>query len=113
MEHMMMSRFLAVVLVVFLFCHGDHKSSSMISVVVMADEGICNMSKDGLDSCKPAASGSTPTEPSQECCEALADADLQCLCSYKNSVWLPVYGIDPDLAMQLPEKCNLKLPQDC
>ncbi|KAJ0981135.1 hypothetical protein J5N97_009390 [Dioscorea zingiberensis] len=106
----MMSRFLVVVLVVFSFSHGDHKSS-MISVV-MADEGICNMSMAGLDSCKPAASGSPPQEPSQECCQALAGADLQCLCSYKNSVWLRRYGIDPDLAMQLPEKCNLQLPQD-
>ncbi|KAH7682987.1 Bifunctional inhibitor/lipid-transfer protein/seed storage 2S albumin protein [Dioscorea alata] len=81
--------------------------------VAMADDGICNMTKAGLDSCQPAVTGSPPPDPSQECCQALTAADLPCLCSYKNSVWLPVFGIDPAIAQQLPEKCNLKVPDDC
>ncbi|WOL15002.1 hypothetical protein Cni_G23783 [Canna indica] len=58
------------------------------------------------DSSKPAA-------PSPECCKALAKADLRCLCSYKNSPLLRTLGIDPELAVKLPPKCNLKTPANC
>ena len=84
-----------------------------VLVVALRADAICNMSSEGFDACKPSVSGPNPTEPSQECCSALAGADLDCLCSYKNSVLLPSLGIDPDLAMQLPEKCGLTPPQDC
>ncbi|URD81380.1 hypothetical protein MUK42_02371 [Musa troglodytarum] len=33
-----------------------------------------------------------PSPPSAACCKAIADADLPCLCAYKNS---PLLGIDP------------------
>ncbi|XP_010908873.1 putative lipid-transfer protein DIR1 [Elaeis guineensis] len=82
-------------------------------ITVSRADGLCNMTMDGFNACKPAATGPEPTEPSKECCEALANADLPCLCSYRHSVLLPSLGIDPDLAMQLPEKCNLTLPAEC
>ncbi|MED6161518.1 hypothetical protein PIB30_061511 [Stylosanthes scabra] len=81
------------------------KGSSGISV--------CNMSEDGLMACKPSVTQPNPTDPTTECCNAVSAADLQCLCSYKNSVQLPFLGIDPDLAIALPAKCNLKTPVGC
>ncbi|KAF8391864.1 hypothetical protein HHK36_022202 [Tetracentron sinense] len=65
---------------------------------------LCNMDDDGLTACKPSVSEPNPADPTELCCKALAGADLKCLCSYKNSMLLPAFGIDPDLAMQLPTK---------
>lgn len=85
----------------------------VISVSHRAD-AICNMSSEGMDACKPSVSGPNPKDPpSPECCSALATADLECLCSYRNSALLPSLGINPDLAMQLPKKCGLTPPEDC
>ncbi|KAG8380123.1 hypothetical protein BUALT_Bualt07G0160900 [Buddleja alternifolia] len=74
---------------------------------------ICNMSIDGIMACKPSASPPTPPPPSAACCSALSQANISCLCSYKNSNVLPSFGIDPNLAMQLPGKCNLPQPAKC
>ncbi|KAL1363420.1 hypothetical protein HN51_011638 [Arachis hypogaea] len=74
---------------------------------------VCNMSEDGLMACKPSVTQPNPTDPTTECCNAVSNADLQCLCSYKNSVELPFLGIDPDLAISLPAKCNLQTPVGC
>nr|XP_043637353.1 putative lipid-transfer protein DIR1 [Erigeron canadensis] len=71
---------------------------------------ICNMTEDGLVSCKPSVTNPNPAKPTPECCKAVSGADLKCLCSYKNSVMLPSLGIDPGLAIALPEKCNLPPP---
>ncbi|KAA8536133.1 hypothetical protein F0562_028611 [Nyssa sinensis] len=60
---------------------------------------ICGISFDSLMSCKPAVTGPSPAQPSLTCCSALSNADLQCLCSYKNSKLLPSFGIDPNLAI--------------
>ncbi|RYR20964.1 hypothetical protein Ahy_B03g066192 [Arachis hypogaea] len=68
---------------------------------------------DGLMACKPSVTQPNPTDPTTECCNAVSNADLQCLCSYKNSVELPFLGIDPDLAISLPAKCNLQTPVGC
>ncbi|PKU80582.1 putative lipid-transfer protein DIR1 [Dendrobium catenatum] len=78
---------------------------------------ICNMNKDGLTACQPAISGSSAQkpvpDPSETCCAALSHADLNCLCGYKNSGLLQYFGINPDLAMQLPVKCNVPAPVKC
>ncbi|CAI9107296.1 OLC1v1006621C1 [Oldenlandia corymbosa var. corymbosa] len=76
---------------------------------------MCNMDEEGLMACKPSVTPPppAPVDPSAACCEALRGADLECLCSYKNSLMLPSLGIDPDLALALPPKCNLQLPQGC
>ncbi|KAK9280724.1 hypothetical protein L1049_003612 [Liquidambar formosana] len=74
---------------------------------------LCGVNEDGLMACKPSVTKPDPVEPSPECCEAISGADLTCLCSYKNSVMLPALGIDPDLAMELPAKCNLTPPTEC
>jgi Probable lipid transfer len=96
---------LAVLLVLFLAL-GD------VNVMrICAEQEICNMTKQQLEECKPAVSGSNPSPPSAECCDALKSADLPCLCSYKN--YLPSLGIDPNLAIQLPAKCGLTAPSDC
>ncbi|KAJ9152879.1 hypothetical protein P3X46_026389 [Hevea brasiliensis] len=77
--------------------------------MVANGETICHMTDDGLKSCRPSVSGQNPTAPSDSCCSALSKADFQCLCFYKNNYpWLlSANKIDPDLAMQLPAKCNL------
>ncbi|KAF3630993.1 putative lipid-transfer protein DIR1 [Capsicum chinense] len=74
---------------------------------------LCNMNDGGLTACKPSVTQPNPVEPSASCCEALSGADLQCLCSYKNSFLLPSLGIDPELALALPTKCNLTSPPNC
>lgn len=76
---------------------------------------LCNMDDQGLMACKPSVTPPPPdpVDPSSDCCDALKGADLKCLCSYKNSFLLPSLGIDPDLALALPPKCNLTLPPDC
>lgn len=76
---------------------------------------VCNMSNDQFMKCQPAAAATTnPTpDPSTDCCTVLKDADLACLCSYKNSPWLSLYNIDPKRAMELPAKCGLTPPADC
>ncbi|KAJ4847953.1 hypothetical protein Tsubulata_012164 [Turnera subulata] len=75
---------------------------------------LCNMTEDGLQECKPSVTQPNPADPpSPGCCQALQGADLTCLCSYRNSFLLPSLGIDPDLAMALPSKCNLATPANC
>lgn len=76
-------------------------------------QSICKVSISGLMSCKPAVTAPNPSPPSANCCSVLSHADLQCLCSYKNSNLLPSLGIDPNLAMQLPQKCKLPHPANC
>ncbi|XP_020523464.1 uncharacterized protein LOC18434949 isoform X2 [Amborella trichopoda] len=87
----------------------------VLVLVVESNAQICRMSQDGFKACQPSVSGSSPapTNPSKVCCKALASADLGCLCSYRHSLLLPSFGIDPDLAMQLPAKCNLTTPPQC
>jgi hypothetical protein len=83
--------------------------------VLVAAEAVCDMSNEQFMSCQPAAAKTTdpPAAPSQACCDALAGADLKCLCGYKNSPWMSVYNIDPQRAMELPAKCGLATPPNC
>ncbi|KAK4743915.1 hypothetical protein SAY87_010227 [Trapa incisa] len=74
---------------------------------------LCKMDEDGLLACKPSVTKPDPVDPSADCCKALSGADLDCLCSYKNSMMLPALGIDPELAMGLPAKCGLPNPESC
>ncbi|KAL5544996.1 hypothetical protein UlMin_008780 [Ulmus minor] len=76
-------------------------------------QSICQVSMNGLMTCKPAVTPPNPAPPSANCCSTLSHADLHCLCSYKNSNVLPALGIDPKLAMQLPQKCKLPHPSNC
>ncbi|XP_031481540.1 putative lipid-transfer protein DIR1 [Nymphaea colorata] len=79
-------------------------------------QSLCNMTEDGLLACKPSVTANgcqPPAAPSAACCAAIAAADLPCLCSYRNSMILPALGIDPDLAMQLPGKCGIPVPNPC
>ncbi|XVF72332.1 hypothetical protein PTKIN_Ptkin12aG0112700 [Pterospermum kingtungense] len=90
----------------------------MIMVALMVEEGtraitLCDMNDKGLQACKPSVTQPNPVDPSTQCCEALEAANLTCLCSYKNSFLLPSLGIDPQLAMALPPKCNLQMPPTC
>ncbi|CAK9155761.1 unnamed protein product [Ilex paraguariensis] len=74
---------------------------------------ICNMSGADLMACKPSVTPPNPTPPSPQCCSGLSRADLRCLCSYKNSKLLRSLKIDPNLALQLPDKCKLPHPAQC
>uniref|UniRef100_A0A5B7C7D7 Putative lipid-transfer protein DIR1 n=1 Tax=Davidia involucrata TaxID=16924 RepID=A0A5B7C7D7_DAVIN len=88
-------------------------------VVAIASNGvcnaqtICNVSGEGLMACKPSVTTPNPTPPSAACCSALSHADMPCFCSYRKSKLLPSLGIDPNLAMQLPDKCKLPHPAHC
>lgn len=68
---------------------------------------LCRMTKEDLKACEPSVNGPNPAPPSAPCCSALSNADMQCLCLFKNSRLLNLYGIDPNLALALPSKCNL------
>ncbi|XWS76005.1 hypothetical protein CRYUN_Cryun01aG0140400 [Craigia yunnanensis] len=91
--------------------------SMMIMVALMAEGSramtLCDMNDEGLEACKPSVTQPNPVDPSPECCEALKGANLTCLCSYRNSLLLPSFGIDPELALALPPKCKLEMPHDC
>ncbi|XP_010908200.1 putative lipid-transfer protein DIR1 [Elaeis guineensis] len=78
-----------------------------------ASDSHCRMTEEGLLACLPSITGSRPVNPSVKCCTALSKADLRCLCHYKNSPMLSQLGIKPQLAMQLPAKCKLRLPRQC
>ncbi|KAK6259699.1 hypothetical protein SCA6_014173 [Theobroma cacao] len=83
--------------------------ASMLIMVALMFEGsramtLCDIDDKGLADCKPSVTQPNPVDPSPDCCEALKGADLACLCSYKNSMWLPSFGIDPMLALSLPPK---------
>uniref|UniRef100_A0A0E0AI80 Bifunctional inhibitor/plant lipid transfer protein/seed storage helical domain-containing protein n=1 Tax=Oryza glumipatula TaxID=40148 RepID=A0A0E0AI80_9ORYZ len=79
-------------------------------------QGICNMSNGDFKLCQPAAAVSDPTDgPSAECCAALGEADLACICRYKGvaGFWMRIYHIDAARAMALPSKCGLTMPTNC
>ncbi|BFG15629.1 hypothetical protein Pyn_27007 [Prunus yedoensis var. nudiflora] len=82
-------------------------------VQVCDAQNICNVSMNGLMTCRPAVTAPNPAPPTTACCSALSHADMGCLCSYKNSNLLPSLGIDPNLALQLPAKCRLPHPANC
>lgn len=100
MEKMMKATFLLLVVV------------AAMGYVAVADMKFCNMSYTDLLACRPAVSGMTPAMPSKACCDALAGADMGCLCNYKlkKGSNMAMFGVDPNLAIQLPTKCNLPPP---
>ncbi|KAL1531023.1 hypothetical protein AAHA92_19522 [Salvia divinorum] len=95
-----------------------YKKIAIVSVLIVILGGataqtICNMTVMGLLECKLAVTPPNPLPPTANCCSALAQADFKCLCSYKDSRILPSLGIDPILAMQLPEKCKITNAPKC
>ena len=71
---------------------------------------LCGMTAEGFDFCKPSVqTGVNPLPPSRSCCSALEKANLGCLCFFKKNYpkVLSENNIDPNLAMQLPAKCNM------
>ncbi|WCJ37239.1 Bifunctional inhibitor/lipid-transfer protein/seed storage 2S albumin superfamily protein [Euphorbia peplus] len=74
---------------------------------------LCGMNDEGIEACKPSVTTPDPVDPpSRECCHSLRSADFKCLCAYKDSILLPSFGIDIDLALALPPKCRLP-PVQC
>ncbi|XP_078155551.1 putative lipid-transfer protein DIR1 [Carex rostrata] len=90
----------------------------IVILLPAADQAEARAAKDcniaDLLSCMPCIRNTKPDpEPSDECCKALKKADLPCLCSsYKNSPNLNKY-VNPKLAMELPAKCKLSVPNEC
>ncbi|KAJ4956997.1 hypothetical protein NE237_013780 [Protea cynaroides] len=82
-------------------------------MVSKAQTTLCNLTGAELSTCKPFVTPGTTAEPSDLCCAALSHANLKCLCSFKNSNWLSSFGIDPNLALQLPAKCKLSQVLQC
>ncbi|KAK9942404.1 hypothetical protein M0R45_008071 [Rubus argutus] len=102
-----------------------YKNLVIIAALVLAlaigsngqgQSSICRMTKDGFKACAPSVTVTpavTPA-PTAECCTALSVADFPCLCFFmRNSRLLNAYGVDPNLAMQLPAKCNLAQSVHC
>ncbi|WOL11510.1 hypothetical protein Cni_G20273 [Canna indica] len=86
----------------------------VVEMAAAGGQGPCKMSQEGLNACKPCIRSVKPEEnPTDTCCAALKQADLSCLCGYKNSSLLPYLGIEPNRAMELPAKCNITLPEQC
>jgi hypothetical protein len=80
------------------------------TMMLVNGQSLCHMTKQGLKACEPYVSGDNSVngqKPSDACCSAIAKADLQCLCRYKDSGLLSFYGIDPNQAMELPVNCKL------
>ncbi|KAL0561473.1 hypothetical protein IC582_001901 [Cucumis melo] len=75
---------------------------------------MCGVDEEGLTACKPWVTKPCPTEmPPATCCNKLSNADFSCFCKYKNSMLLSSFGIDPDLALALPVKCNITNTPTC
>nr|KYP33404.1 hypothetical protein KK1_045738 [Cajanus cajan] len=85
----------------------------VISIGITKGQTICNISLEDALKCKSSMTPPNPTPPSKDCCDVVSHADLPCLCPYKNSPLLPSLGIDPNLALQLPAKCNIPNPPKC
>ncbi|CAN1781157.1 Putative lipid-transfer protein DIR1 [Linum perenne] len=89
-------------------------AAAMSVVVIMAimvqGQVICNIPVEGLRACKPAVTPPRPSFPTRDCCSALSHGNIRCLCSYMNSPLLPSLGVDPKLAIKLPQKCGLPAP---
>ncbi|KAB5569805.1 hypothetical protein DKX38_003598 [Salix brachista] len=103
-------------LLIFMMEMGKTQLVVLLLVMAALFEGsravtVCDISDEGLTACKPSVTKPDPVDPpSADCCKAVSGANFTCLCSYKNSYLLPYLGIDPDLAMALPSKCNLSIP---
>ncbi|KAK1313008.1 hypothetical protein QJS10_CPA06g01094 [Acorus calamus] len=75
---------------------------------------LCNMSMGELVACRPYVSRPPARgKPASLCCSGLKKADWGCLCTYRNNNMLSYYGVDPNLALQLPSKCGLPAPPPC
>ncbi|KAE8646276.1 hypothetical protein Csa_016013 [Cucumis sativus] len=75
---------------------------------------VCGVDEDGLTACKPWVTKPCPAEmPPAACCNKLSNADFDCFCKYKNSMLLSSFGIDSDLALALPVKCNIPNTPTC
>ncbi|KAH7833009.1 hypothetical protein Vadar_002338 [Vaccinium darrowii] len=86
----------------------------LVLVIHSSDaQTICKVTVQGLMACRGAVTPPNPAPPTSACCSVLKNADLKCLCSYKNSTLLPSLGIDPKLALQLPSKCKIPNAPTC
>ncbi|PKI49035.1 putative lipid-transfer protein DIR1 [Punica granatum] len=85
-----------------------------VLLVVMAavanSQTVCNVTVAELQSCLPAAKPPNPPPPTAACCFSLKHADFCCLYSYRDSPLLPSLGVDPKLALRIPDKCHLSHP---
>jgi Probable lipid transfer len=92
---------------------------AMVAFLLVLEEvhgdGICKMSSDGLNACKPAIQNDDPVdEPSRGCCVALKKADFKCLCQYKDSYLLKAMDINSTRAFALPQMCGImNAPYQC
>ncbi|KAL9239638.1 hypothetical protein vseg_013941 [Gypsophila vaccaria] len=69
---------------------------------------VCGKSASVLLPCLPSVRQPNPPSPSPQCCDGLKSMDIKCLCGYVSSPLLPVYGIDKDLVLALPDKCGIQ-----
>ncbi|KAK9138579.1 hypothetical protein Sjap_009173 [Stephania japonica] len=82
---------------------------SISSHLVAAAEDKCSkFSVLDFAPCLPAVKKQpNPPAPTAACCAQVKAGDLDCICSIKGSTELPAFGVDPNLALQIPEKCGL------
>ncbi|GAB2282409.1 hypothetical protein Dimus_016954 [Dionaea muscipula] len=79
--------------------------------ITNADMVICGVDVLTLIPCQNAVSKSGASPPTKECCTALSNIpNIKCFCKYITSPILPLLGIDPHKALDLPVKCHLPSP---
>ncbi|KAL6616598.1 hypothetical protein ACP70R_038868 [Stipagrostis hirtigluma subsp. patula] len=70
----------------------------------------CGVDQDALETCRAYCTvGSAAASPTQECCAAMGDADLACLCRNKATLlrMAQSQNIDAGRAMAIPYKCGI------
>ncbi|KAH7670526.1 Bifunctional inhibitor/lipid-transfer protein/seed storage 2S albumin protein [Dioscorea alata] len=80
------------------------------TILVSSDgSGFCNMTQKGIVACKPVMTiGADPAMPvADDCCTALRVANIPCLCAQRSNPMIKYFGIDPNLALSIPSRCNI------
>ncbi|XP_038689507.1 putative lipid-transfer protein DIR1 [Tripterygium wilfordii] len=98
---------------------GNGDSKVLVALLLIALMGgtrtwalpICNIESTQIELCRPAITGMYPLPPTRQCCNLVCQANLPCLCGLKSA--LPAFGIDPNQALALPQKCGLTTPPAC
>ncbi|KAK9141086.1 hypothetical protein Scep_010767 [Stephania cephalantha] len=90
------------------------QNNSQVAAARLSDDKCSRVALADFIPCKPAAPyppPPNPPAPTSACCKIVKShydaGDLDCVCAIKGSTELPAFGVDPTLALQIPEKCGL------
>ncbi|ESQ55579.1 hypothetical protein EUTSA_v10026641mg [Eutrema salsugineum] len=84
----------------------------VLTALMMVEEAtsihVCNVDTSDLEKCRSAVTGNNPPPPGPGCCKVVKASNLQCFCSYKNS--LSRFGINPSKVKSGLARCGAKIP---